>query len=435
MHQKIQSNKNKLINLIFCFFPLTFIIGNTALNANVIILILLSVFFYKKNLIPSKLSNLDKLILLFFIYITFVMIKNYVEINYLNSINISHFKNAEEYLIFKTLFFLRFFLLYFVIKFTIKQKIINFKKFYFISSICCLFVIFDIFFQFFFNKDVFGFTPVLPRKLSGPFGEELIAGSYIQRFFFFIIYFIIIFFNKKEKFLFLIFPPIVISIVLSGNRMPLILTLFGLLLLCAFDKTIRKKVFFVTPLILVLFSMLYFLNPEIKKNIGSFYNISSKILKYPFSSEIKIEDVPTHLSEFESFYGTWKLNKYFGGGVRSFRIYCPYRYDISGNKKAPCNTHPHNYYLEILTELGLFGIFIILILFANILYTSFKKFFTLHKNPKNNYILLTFLILFIIEIFPLKSTGSFFSTWNSTFIFILIGCISGLNINKSNKLN
>ena len=33
-----------------------------------------------------------------------------------------------------------------------------------------------------YGKDIFGFKPTLPRRLGGPFGDELIAGGFIQRF-------------------------------------------------------------------------------------------------------------------------------------------------------------------------------------------------------------------------------------------------------------
>jgi hypothetical protein len=38
-----------------------------------------------------------------------------------------------------------------------------------------LFVCFDIFFQFVFGQDIFGYQISPTRKLSGPFGDELIA--------------------------------------------------------------------------------------------------------------------------------------------------------------------------------------------------------------------------------------------------------------------
>ena len=45
---------------------------------------------------------------------------------------------------------------------------------------------------------------------------------------------------------------------------------------------------------------------------------------------------------------------------------------------------------------------------------------------KNNHIITPFIFLFLIEIFPIKSTGSFFTTSNATFIFLIIAVIIAL---------
>lgn len=89
-----------------------------------------------------------------------------------------------------------------------------------------MFVSLDIFFQLIFNYDIFGFEPIHPRKLSGPFGPELIAGSYLQKFYLFFIPLILFFsFKKKYNFVILIFIILnLIAIIFSGNRMPLLLS-------------------------------------------------------------------------------------------------------------------------------------------------------------------------------------------------------------------
>ena len=68
-----------------------------------------------------------------------------------------------------------------------------------------LFVCFDIFFNFFLEKIFFGLKAKVSarRKLSGPFGDELIAGGYIQRFFIFFFFFSPIFFFLKKNILFI----------------------------------------------------------------------------------------------------------------------------------------------------------------------------------------------------------------------------------------
>ena len=40
------------------------------------------------------------------------------------------------------------------------------------------------------------------------------------------------------------------------------------------------------------------------------------------SREIPGHLIPAYYQEYKSFYGTWLMNKYIGGGVRSFRNNC-----------------------------------------------------------------------------------------------------------------
>ena len=116
------------------------------------------------------------------------------------------------------------------------------------------------------------------------------------------------------------------------------------------------------------------------------------------------------------------MSKYIGGGIKNFRYYCHTRPNVDESYKFKCNMHPHNYYLEILTETGLLGLIIILTIFYLILVPSSKK--ILFGNlPFQNNIGFPFLILFITEIFPFRSSGSFFTTNNTTYLFLLLAII------------
>ena len=116
--------------------------------------------------------------------------------------------------------------------------------------------------------------------------------------------------------------------------------------------------------------------------------------------------------EFYTGYKTWKTKIFFGGGVKSFRVNC-----------INCNNHPHNYYIEILTDTGLFGFFIISILIFYFLYKIFKinYIFKFKSNFDQRTAMLFF--IFCTEFFPIKSTGSFSSTGNAAFIFLVLALL------------
>jgi len=58
-----------LTNYIFSFFPISFIIGNAAVNLNLILFIILGIFHLKSKILKIKFDFLLKVILLFFLVI------------------------------------------------------------------------------------------------------------------------------------------------------------------------------------------------------------------------------------------------------------------------------------------------------------------------------------------------------------------------------
>ena len=100
--------------------PISFILGNLALNLNVILIILFSLFvFYNEKKI--KYNFFDKIISLFFLYIFFITI----------------FKNYESFLVFqnneaiiKSISYFRFLLLYFAIRILASKTLMNLKLFF-----------------------------------------------------------------------------------------------------------------------------------------------------------------------------------------------------------------------------------------------------------------------------------------------------------------
>ena len=65
-------------------------------------------------------------------------------------------------------------------------------------------------------------------------------------------------------------------------------------------------------------------------------------------------------------------------------------------------------------------------IFVYIFYVSILKKFFIKSNINNNNLITPFAILFFIEIFPIKTTGSFFTTGNATYIFFIMAVIIAL---------
>ena len=215
--------------------------------------------------------------------------------------------------------------------------------------------------------------------------------------------------------------------------MPLLLFIFSLVLIMFLNKQLKKYIIYFAAIFTIIFSIIYNLNSEVKINFDNMYKEISGISFTILNEDFKDERSSPYYNEFSSFYETWKLNKFIGGGIKTFRYYCHLRANIDRNSDFICNMHPHNYYLEILTETGLIGFLICLSFFSIILYISFfKKYFSV-SSLQNNIIIVPFIFLLLMEIFPLRSSGSFFTTVNTTYIFLIIGILIGL-IRKENSI-
>ena len=90
------------------------------------------------------------------------------------------------------------------------------------------------------------------------------------------------------------------------------------------------------------------------------------------------------------------------------------------NNKLVCSTHPHNTYLQILSEIGIFGFLIIIYLFFTSFFTNLKILFKKNKSDLNKaYFFINLSI--IINLMPLIPSGSFFNNWISLMIFFSLG--------------
>jgi len=79
-----------------------------------------------------------------------------------------------------------------------------------------------------------------------------------------------------------------------------------------------------------------------------------------------------------------------------------------------CTTHPHNYFIEMISELGLVGI----ILFGLIIFSLIRKIYKNRSIRLNNRILI---ILIVLQIFnPIQITGRMFSSVESWYYISLI---------------
>jgi O-antigen ligase len=236
-----------------------------------------------------------------------------------------------------------------------------------------------------------------------------------------------------------------ILVVLSGER----LAFFYYLMIFLFYFFInRKQLFNFTlisiPLIIIIFSY----NKATLDRIFGFtydqYKQSNSIFSY------------RHTLHFLTAYEMFLDKKVFGHGIKSFRNLCDHPkyeslvkqkifndinsklkdnldYSYVNEYKNGCNTHPHNIYLEFLSELGIVGFILFTIIFFYVFYLLLRFLFYFKKElTSNNDISSAFMVFAVfISMFPLVTSGSYFHNWLLIISYLPIAFYLSLNKKKN----
>jgi len=400
------------------FILLSFCLGSFFVNLSMLICVL--IFFVKFKSIKIYINQFT---LIFYLAICFWFILLISTI--LN--NLYDIKN-----ILKSFAYLRFILFPFVIIYLLER--VDTKKFIIFFNFIILFLIFDIFFQFYFEFDLFGYkleelgNPRMDR-ISGFFGKELIAGTYLSLFGFTALFLCreLKLFNSNLLFLsYLIL--LITTIIITGDRVGILFILGIALFNIAINRYLRK--FFIVFFLFFAITGIILIKSSEKLSYRYIGNINSIIETNTFS-EAKYENLIN--SPWISHYlVSWEMIKdkpFLGFGNKGFRKYCD-NYLYKENKssyKNKCTSHPHNTYFEILVETGFFGLFFFILF-------NFLIFVKVLKLNKEIVILIYSVIFTILN--PFRPSGSFLTTWSGGLFWMIIGILLYyLYINQINEKN
>ena len=313
-------------------------------------------------------------------------------------------------------------------------------KYLFISIFFCYSsLIVDGYIQYIFGKNLFGYELYNQYRVSSFFGSELILGSYLARFFP-ILFGLFIFLDnqKKNKSLLLLITLIFILseglILLSGERLALLfmnLSAVYLILMLKDYRTYRIRTY-LASLVLIIALIIVFPNSKERLIDKTIYDLTRNS-----DDKIYIFSKP-HTDMYISAYRIFLDNKILGVGPRQFRNTCGFfplgetnkngRYDIFKYKVSSysCETHPHNTYLELLSEAGIFAFLVVAGLFILICYLSIKHFvLKLFRDKKGiiNDFEVCLLSAMMISLWPFSPSGSFFNNWMSIVYYFPVGML------------
>ena len=182
-----------------------------------------------------------------------------------------------------------------------------------------------------------------------------------------------------------------------------------------------KKIFIILSSILIITLISFIIFPQIKERVID-RTYKELFFKYDSENQIKTKKIQLfsqgHQDHIETGIMIFKNNIIKGVGVRNYRKEC--KKDIYKKVgKYYCTTHPHNTFIQILSEAGLIG-FIFFIFFLVYIYLRvidyLKNIYIKGITPNNS--LGVSMIIILINFFPFVPTGSFFNNWLSTLYFI-----------------
>lgn len=346
----------------------------------------------------------------------------YLIINFITAIN-------PMLSISRAIFFIRFIIFIFAIIEIFKDKKIE-RIIFFYWLVIILIVIFDIYVEFFYGKNLLGNTSAYGGRISSFLGKELKIGHFLYSLFLPIFSYFL--FNLKNKIknknyyallLFFGISAAMSAIILTGERANSIKSSFCFILffILVNDFKTQKKIILVTT----LFFLTIFISKQKERFtfFGDYQRLSNN--NYNYSEYLKNS---LHGSHYITAWKIFKNYPYLGVGNKNFRIECSKEiyYDKSFKlSEYRCSTHPHQIYFEFLSELGVFGTSIILYF---IIYVLFKSFFLYFKN--NNIMLLSSALFVLSTFLPLIPSGSFFTSFGAALFWLNVGILLS-NFNKN----
>lgn len=419
---------DKILVILIFFFPLLLSISIflADLFASISALILIILLFFQDN---RKIFYQIKFEIYYFLIFYFIILLTlFFSFSIKNSFLSSFF--YFRYFLFAISIF------YLLIKYPFFCKII------FSSIILALSLIFlDSLVQLILEKNILGYKHGFDgtKYITSFFNDEKKLGSYIVRLLPFVLsIFYYLNLNKYNQYILLCAG---LLIFLSSERTALFLYLVVLL---SYIFIFKKK--FKTIIIFIIFFIIMIMTNEQR----SFKFIEYTLQQLGISKTEWNEDHSDKIRYFSKEHEDLALTAFFifknnyliGIGTKNFHGSCEfykkkqnqenknYLDFTQRNNELTCSTHPHNTYLQILSEIGIFGFFMIFTFFFKIVATNIKILFQ-KKTDHNKITYYLINLAIIINLFPFIPSGNFFNNWLSLIIFYSLGF--WLFINQKNK--
>ena len=400
--------------------------------------------FFFLSIIPLSIilgSSISIIIVVLVGILILVILTNQKEFYFSNNLSIRLILVLYFYLIFNTfisqdsligsyrnLGFVRFILLFICINyFFFKNPKANNIFYFWIITIVILTI--DAYLEFFFDKNMFGWGGIDEphgSRIVSFFKDEPIVGAYLSGFILILFGFLLQKFKHKNvlPWIFVIFT--FSAILISGERSNAIKIFLGLILMFLFFDflNLKKKIII---FILIILSLVLILNQSDYLKTR-YYNqfILNFMSKQKFERFINKSD---YFRLYRSGIAVFLNHPVFGVGNKNYRVETCENEEKNRKYDYFCLTHPHQIYIELLSEHGLIGTLIILSIFFTLMLKILRNILT-----SKNYIQIGSFCFIIFVFTPLLPSGAIFNNFNSTILWLNVS-IMFASCKKTNIFN
>jgi O-antigen ligase len=400
-------NVNKFFSITCIFLPLLMLTGSAIPD---IVISLCGFLFILNIIIEKKYKYLKDH--LFFVFLLF----------WCSLVLSSLFSDYLILSLSSSIFYIRFIFFILFVKYYASKFLFTQKYYLFILTLTIIFVSIDSIIQSYYGVDLLGnkLAETNQYRLDGPFGgHEWIVGSFISTYFAICIAYLhslkIDYLRIKNFIIITSFVLFYFITFISGERMAFIMMNFIIIIFLLINKKFIFNFFiailFICPILLISFN----LNNSFFDRFISTFDVLG----------INVNDENPDNNFWDSHYGShylttieiFKKNPLIGSGPKSFREECKKEEYSSINSKLAsirCSTHPHNFYFQILSEVGLIG-FALFFIFNFYILKHFFKFY-----QKNSFIFISIYLSIFAFLWPMKSTGNILNNRYALFFYYLL---------------
>jgi len=425
---------DKLSLLLFGVLPISLIVGNAAININILLIDILFLIYCSKHQLWSWVKK-DIFLYLIILYV-FLILNSLYSYYFVLENQTKNFYYDEGIL--RSFLFIKYLLLVFASSIFLKnEKILCLvhKSWLIIITI----IIFDVFFEKFTGRNIIGNVSPDGTRIVSFFKDELVVGGLIFCFgYTSSTYFINN--SKKNKLispmLILFFLLIPLSVFVTGEKSNFIKSILLFFIIVYFLKK-NKQYLNYKVLIILIFSLtscfiIFSENTRIKyQEVYSRFVVAQEKPQRGFEVQRTIWNNFSNIKYFAHYDVAIQIFKNYpilGVGNKNFRKECSKekyfneKIMFSHNR---CSTHPHQVHFEILSEQGISGYLLILGL---IVWLSIKSIKIYIKNKNVHHLSnIAYVLVFFI---PLLPGGGIFSTFNGTLFWVIF---SLMNLNYEKK--